>query len=165
MIIQIYHEKNEKFEIEFFKDEECTQLFDFETKNTKNLYIQLKDDDITPLLQLHFNNSEFINNFAMTKEEAISITNIFVSGISLNQLKLFKNFVYGVDKCNDRQHRSNYRYHFLLTTLESAKPDFVFITPNFSKHIPENNTILFLNQQDEEKYANCFTDHIFLLIL
>lgn len=47
---QIYHKKNELFEVQFYKDKECTEAFDF--KNAKNLYIELKDGDCTPLFYL-----------------------------------------------------------------------------------------------------------------
>lgn len=39
--------RNEKFEIEFFEDKECTKPFDF--KGKENLYLQLKDGAICPL--------------------------------------------------------------------------------------------------------------------
>jgi hypothetical protein len=47
MLKQIHHKKNELFEVESFKDEECTEAFDF--TNAENLYIKLKNGDITPL--------------------------------------------------------------------------------------------------------------------
>jgi len=46
----IHHKKNELQEVEFFEDAECTVLFDFNGK--KNLYLLLKDGDITPLIAL-----------------------------------------------------------------------------------------------------------------
>ena len=50
MITQIHHKKNELFEVEFYKDKECTETFDFTGK--KNLYIELINGDITPLIAL-----------------------------------------------------------------------------------------------------------------
>jgi len=47
---QIYHKKNELFEVEFFEDAECTQAFDFMDK--KDLYIKLLNGDCTPVLAL-----------------------------------------------------------------------------------------------------------------
>jgi len=49
-ITHVYHKKNEKFEIEFFQDKECTESFHF--KDKENLYIELRDGDVTPLLAL-----------------------------------------------------------------------------------------------------------------
>lgn len=43
----INHKKNELFEVEFYKDEECTEAFDF--TNAKNLYIDGLKGDISPL--------------------------------------------------------------------------------------------------------------------
>ena len=40
MITKIYHKKNELFNIEFFKNEACTDPFEF--LNEKSLYIKLK---------------------------------------------------------------------------------------------------------------------------
>ena len=50
MITQIYHKKNELFEVEFYKDKECTQAFDFMDK--EDLYIELLNGDCTPVLAL-----------------------------------------------------------------------------------------------------------------
>ena len=50
MLTRIYHKKNELFQIEFYQDEKCQQAFDFE--NIKNLYIELKDGDCTPIFSL-----------------------------------------------------------------------------------------------------------------
>lgn len=58
MLTQIYHKKNELFEVEFYQDKECTQAFNFTTK--KDLYIELKDGDITPLTYLPSDTSVFI---------------------------------------------------------------------------------------------------------
>ena len=44
----IYHKKNELFEVESFKDKECTEDFDFTGK--ENLYIQLVNGELTPLV-------------------------------------------------------------------------------------------------------------------
>ena len=50
MLTRIYHKKNELFQVEFYQDEKCQQAFDFE--NIKNLYIELKDGDCTPIFSL-----------------------------------------------------------------------------------------------------------------
>jgi hypothetical protein len=50
MLTRIYHKKNEQFNIEFFQDKECKQAFNFE--NVKNLYIELKEGDCTPIFKL-----------------------------------------------------------------------------------------------------------------
>lgn len=49
-ITRIYHKKDEQFNIEFFQDKECKQPFNFE--NVKNLYIELKEGDCTPIFKL-----------------------------------------------------------------------------------------------------------------
>jgi len=49
-ITRIYHKKDEQFNIEFFQDKECKQAFNFE--NVKNLYIELKEGDCTPIFKL-----------------------------------------------------------------------------------------------------------------
>jgi len=50
MLTRIYHKKNELFQIEFYQDKECQQAFNFE--NIKNLYIELKEGDCTPIFRL-----------------------------------------------------------------------------------------------------------------
>ena len=47
---QIHHKRNELFEVEFYEDKECTEAFDFMDK--KDLYIELVNGDITPLVRL-----------------------------------------------------------------------------------------------------------------
>lgn len=46
----IYHKRNELFEVELYKDEECTEAFDF--TNVKDLYIERVNGDITSLVRL-----------------------------------------------------------------------------------------------------------------
>lgn len=48
MLTRIYHKKNELFQIEFYRDKQCQQAFDYE----ENVYIELKDGDITPLVNI-----------------------------------------------------------------------------------------------------------------
>jgi hypothetical protein len=48
MLTRIYHKKDEQFNIEFFQDNR--QAFNFE--NVKNLYIELKKGDCTPIFKL-----------------------------------------------------------------------------------------------------------------
>jgi len=53
----IYYRKNELFEVEFYEDKECTKAFDF--TNIKDLYIELKEGDCTPLFYLPSDTSVF----------------------------------------------------------------------------------------------------------
>lgn len=48
MLTRIYHKKNEQFQTELYRDEQCQQAFDYE----ENVYIKLKDGDITPLVNI-----------------------------------------------------------------------------------------------------------------
>lgn len=48
MLTKIYHKKNEQFQTELYRDEQCQQAFDYE----ENVYIKLKDGDITPLVNI-----------------------------------------------------------------------------------------------------------------
>jgi len=48
---KIYHKRNELLEVEFYQDKDCKIPFDF--TDVKDLYIELKDGDITPFLQLY----------------------------------------------------------------------------------------------------------------
>ena len=50
MITQIYHKKNELFEVEFYKDKECTQYI--EKITGEDIYIELQNGDISPLMVL-----------------------------------------------------------------------------------------------------------------
>ena len=51
MLTRIYHKKNELFEVEFYKDKECTEAFDF--TNAKNLYLELQNGDVSPFLEIY----------------------------------------------------------------------------------------------------------------
>ena len=117
MLTQIYYKKNELQEVEFFEDAECTVLFDFNGK--KNLYLLLKDGDITPLIALD---------------------------------KLFGDKYTG--KGNIYTPFVNYRNHIKL--YNGIYIDLQDITPNLSKYIPEDNAVLFLSEEDYDKYRNFF---------
>jgi hypothetical protein len=50
MLTKIYHKKNELLQVEFYQDWKCQQAFDFMDK--KDLYIELKKGDCTPIFRL-----------------------------------------------------------------------------------------------------------------
>ena len=59
MITQIHHKKNELFEVEFYKDKECTKFIkrlpyaeNAKQSEISNFYIELVNGDITPLTSL-----------------------------------------------------------------------------------------------------------------
>jgi len=116
MITRIYHKKDEQFNIEFFQDKECRQAFNFE--NVKNLYIELKEGDCTPIFKLS------------TKLWSLSIkANIFTPA-------WFLGLYDGI---------SSQTPLITLNDLENM---------DFSKYIPTDNAILFLNEDDADKYAD-----------
>jgi hypothetical protein len=108
MITQIYHKRNEIFQVEFFADKECTEAFDFMDK--KHLHIELKYGDITPLVAL--------------KNAAANWQKIYTPYIANKESIMFD-----------------------CTTLDD-------ITPNLSKYIPKDNAVLFLSEDDADKYAD-----------
>lgn len=115
MITQIHDKKNELFEVEFYKDKECTEVFDFIGK--ENLYIKLVNGELTPLV------------YAIDK--APCGTKIYCSYANneiLNPLKI------GAGK-----------KHIQIITIDD-------ITPNLSKYIPEDNAVLFLSEETNDKY-------------
>ncbi len=114
MITKIYHKKNELFNIEFFKNEGCSEPFEF--LNEKSLYIQLKEGDITPFLEI-YKYSQFRDIYLP----------YFPNIDTLDYLPSLEN----------------------IYTLDD-------ITVDLSKYIPEDNAMLFLNKEEQEKYHNCF---------
>lgn len=50
MLKRIFYKRNELQEVEFFEDIECKVPFNFE--DVKNIYIELKDGDLSPLIYL-----------------------------------------------------------------------------------------------------------------
>ena len=113
MLNQIYHKKNELFEIEFYQDKECTVPFDF--KGKEHLYIDLKDGDCTLIFCLPTDISVFIP---------------YVPNLGKLQ-----------GLCESK--------NIGLQTLDD-------ITPSLSKYIPEDNAVLFLSDEDYDKYRNFF---------
>ena len=128
MLTKIYHKKNELFEVEFYKDKECQQAFDFE--NIKNLYIELKDGDCTPIFSLS------------NKLWSLNIkANIFTPTWYLGLYD-------GISPQTP------------LITLNDVLDDI-----GLSKYIPKDNAVLFLSEEDKEKYQNYFPNqHIGLYI-
>ena len=47
---KIYHKRNELLEVEFYQDKDCKIPFDF--TDVKDLYIELKDGDLNPFLDI-----------------------------------------------------------------------------------------------------------------
>jgi hypothetical protein len=117
MITKIYHKKNELFNIEFFKNEGCTEPFEF--LNEKSLYIKLKAGDITPFLEI-YKYSQFRDIYLP----------YFPNIDTLDYLPSLEN----------------------IYTLDD-------ITVDLSKYIPEDNAVLFLSEEDKEKYKNSFLSH------
>ena len=120
---QIHHKKNEKQEVEFFKDKECTEAFDF--TGTKDLYIELKDGDITPFISK-------INPYVVSDQT------IYIPYINNNLRRILNELNTVIDFC-------------ILKTLDD-------ITPNLSKYIPEDNAVLFLNEEDYKRHKDCFIE-------
>jgi len=70
MLKQTYHKKNELFEVEFYENKECTKSFDF--TDAKDLYIELKDGDVTPLFYLPTDTSVFTPYIPLATYDNIS---------------------------------------------------------------------------------------------
>ncbi len=127
---QIYHKKNELFEVEFFADKKCTIPFEF--TNAKDLYVELKDGDVTTLTAIHTTLIPCVRNekFGLYKHPKIYVGYI-ASGLSFNE------------------------HYFKIMTLND-------ITPNISKYIPEDNAVLFLSKEDKSKFSvNEFSQNVF----
>jgi hypothetical protein len=150
---QIHHKKNELFEVELYKDKEYTEAFDF--TNAKNLYIERVNGDITPLLELHDN--------IHTDD-----VNVCVVNITAPQMLQFGKYIVGADELNSQAHgspQSDTKYYFLNVSdyndvFEGYSFDnFINITPNLSKYIPEDNAVLFLRADCCKKYMKSFQNH------
>jgi len=114
MITKIYYKKNELFNIEFFKNEGCTDPFEF--LNEKSLYIKLKQGDISPFLEIY--------KYSQYRDIYLPY---FPNIDTLDYLPSLEN----------------------IYTLDD-------ITVNLSKYIPEDNAVLFLSKEEQERYYDCF---------
>jgi len=118
MLTRIYHKKDEQFNIEFFQDENCREAFNFE--NVKNLYIELKEGDCTPIFKLS-------NKLWSLKINAKIFTPNWY---------LYLGVYDGISSQTP------------LITLQDLE------NMDFSKYIPTDNVILFLSEDDVDKYTN-----------
>jgi len=116
MLTRIYHKKDEQFNIEFFQDENCREAFNFE--NIKNLYIELKEGDCTPIFKLS-------NKLWSLSIKANIFTPVWYLGL--------------YDGISPQTP--------LITLRDLENID-------FSKYIPTDNAVLFLNEDDADKYAD-----------
>ena len=136
MLTKIYHKRNELFELDFYRDKECTNLINLRMEslpypeNTKksdisNFYIEIEKGDITPIT-----------------------------------------FLLRFTKANDYFYTPYLPFHHLPFRFDKAVKTLDDITPNLSKYIPENNNVIvFLSEEDQENYQNCFPNqHIGLYI-
>jgi hypothetical protein len=90
---------------------------------------------------------------------------ICVTGLSYQNLIIFANFVAGVNELNNQEYGANeseVQYYFLgIAEYAEFEKTYQFdnfhnITPNLSKYIPEDNAVLFLSDEDADKYCNFF---------
>ncbi len=125
----IYHKKDETFDVNLFENAECTIPFDFNGK--ENLYIELKDGDVTPLLY----NQYKIN----------SRSRIFTPHIPAHLHSIVSDFAI--------ENKINICTFDYASQYDSGLSQ---ITPNLSKYIPEDNAVLFLSEEEYRKYCNQF---------
>lgn len=126
MLTRIYHKKNELFQVEFYQDKECQQAFNFE--NIKNLYIELKDGDCTPIFSLsnklwslNIKANIFTPTWYLGLYDGISPqTPLITLNDILNNIDL---------------------------TLDNDNID-------LSKYIPTSAAVLFLSEEEANKYSN-----------
>ena len=145
MITQIHHKRNELFEVKFYKDKECTKTFDFTGK--KNLYIELKDGDLTSLFYL---NSYLVN-------QDLRINNLMIPHIANDE-----NILYDIDDI--LKMRVNKIYTIGNDAVSSLELECIVSNaiPNLSKYIPEDNAVLFLSEEDKMRfYVNEFSQKVF----
>lgn len=135
---KIYHKRNELLEVEFYKDEKCTILFDF--TNAKDLYIELKDVGI--LFQL----SQKFNRFLDNANDVSCLYTPYLPNDALDGITALQKTSYGTKALPK------------IYTLDD-------ITPNLSKYIPEDNAVLFLSEEDKEMYCNNLENNICLFSL
>jgi len=137
MLTRIYHKKDEQFNVEFFQDKECRQAFNFE--NVENLYIELKEGDITPLSYI------FYSNFTGTV-----FVSYFNDSSSIENFSLIRHM-----GCNTNIKFITIENDIFQAIIENCKNvNLVNLSPNLSKYIPTDNAILFLNKDDADKYAD-----------
>lgn len=149
MLKKLYYKKNETFNYEFFADVECQTPFDFES--VKNIYVELKDGDITPLFFLYGQISKcnlhipFLPN--TNQNEVYCLLNMV--------LHCRGNVIYTLSNVGE-----------VSNPISCVDNTMIFnITPDLSKYIPEDNAILFLNGEelsleDYNKYQDRFFRYI-----
>lgn len=130
----IHHKKNEIQEVEFFKDAECTE--DFESKS--HLYY-LHNADCEAILK------------CVQELEGIFI----IPYISKTQIPILSSAI----RIERLEYNSNSHFLTLSDTKEYNKRHFQTLLPNLSKYTPEDNAVLFLSEEDMEKYKDCFPNN------
>ena len=139
---QIYYKKNELFEVEFYKDKECTEAFDFKSEMTSYFKCNVNFENLgDPNNFYKYHNKghyyiEFVNN---------DLTPLFYLP---SDIQLFTPYIANIDKINGFLERKNIGIQSLDDT-----------TPNLSKYIPEDNAVLFLSDDCCEKYMQYFQNH------
>jgi hypothetical protein len=134
----IYHKRNELLEVESYKDEECTEAFDF--TNAKNLYINGQFD-----LQV-------VNS--VIEETKIEDTQIFIPYIPQDCINSIMSAIISRNCDNEEPDDYDNVKVFTLTQIDKMwdEDKIETITPNFSKYIPKDNAVLFLSEEDSNNY-------------
>jgi hypothetical protein len=128
---QIHHKKNELLEIEFYQDKECTEAFE-----SKSHLYYLHNADCEAILK------------CVQELEGIFI----IPYISKTQMPILSSAI----RIERLEHNSNSHFWTLSDTKEYNKRHFQTLLPNLSKYIPEDNAVLFLSQEDCNKYSDYF---------
>ena len=126
---QIHDKKNELFEVEFFTDKECTKLIKDCLPYAENAKI-----------------SE-ISNFYIENEKG-----------DITPLRALLCLFHNVNDYFYIPYIPKYQLFNLLNCTGKIKT-LDDITPNLSKHIPEDNAVLFLSEEDRIKFVS--NDNIF----
>jgi hypothetical protein len=137
---KIYHKRNELLEVEFFKDKECTKAFE----SMSHLYYYMHDMDVEAILK------------AVQELDAIFI----IPYISKTQMPILSSGI----RIERLENNSNSHFWTLSETERYNERHFQRLLPNLSKYIPEDNAVLFLNDNDFQDYNKYFLGSKFSLI-
>lgn len=87
---------------------------------------------------------------------------VFLPNISKQQLLMFQTYITGQDELNRQQYGSpqnKTQYYVLCDKTELICDNFHYITPDWSEYIAKDNAVLFLSEEDYNKYKDLYPEN------
>ena len=136
------------------------KINDYATKNHLNEW-EIKELPKSNVYRLDLTDNNFELLLLAHYEHFEDNHKVFLPNISKQQLLILQTYITGQDELNRQQYGSPQnatQYYVLCDKTELICDNFHYITPDWSKYIAKDNAVLFLSDEDADRYSNSYDD-------